>query len=340
MVPLNWFAHLPTLSSRPTLPARYRDAALFLLLAVLFGGSFVAIKTGLRELPPVLFASLRFDLAAVALLSYVVFTKPRSAWLPRTRGDFLWIGTAALFLVGIANSLLFLGQGTTTPAVASVMLGLNPVLAPVFAWWLLGERLSRVGALGIGIALSGVVLIVQPSPSMFTDASAVGQALVLAAAAAGALGSVLLNRVDPRLESVSLTAWATATGAVLLHAASFAAGESPASILDVGTATVASLLSVAIPSTALAYVIYFGLIDRVGPVRANLVAYAVPVFAALFGWLLLGAAVSAWTVGGFLVVVVGFVLIELETLRAELRRIRYRNPEPDVTPTAAPPCDD
>jgi drug/metabolite transporter (DMT)-like permease len=319
--------------------ARYRDAGLFVLLAALFGGSFVAIKTGLRELPPVLFAGLRFDLAAVVLLAYVAVSRPRRAWLPRTRGDLLGIGGAALFLVALNNGLLFAGQGATTPAAASVMYGLNPVLAPVFAWLLLGDRLSRASAAGIGVALAGVVLIVRPSPSALADASAVGQLLVLGAAGAVALGSVLLRRVRPRMDSVPLTAWAMAAGALVLHATSLAVGESPASVVGVGPATVGSLLVVAVPSTAVAYAIYFGLIDRVGPVRANLVAYLVPAFAALFGWVLLGATVSPWTVVGFAVVATGFGLVERETIRAELGRLRRRaratarpRAEPDAVP--------
>lgn len=337
MVPLNWPAPRAALANRLAVDARYRDAALFVLLAALFGASFVSIKTGLRELPPVLFAGLRFDIAAVALLAYVAVSRPRSAWLPRTRGDLLGIGSAAAFLIALNNGFLFLGQGTTTPAVASVMYGLNPILAPVFAWWLLGDRLSRVGTLGIGVALAGVVLIVRPSPATIADASAVGQLFVLGAAAAVAVGSVLLRRVGPRMESVALTAWAMALGALLLHVVSLAAGEAQASVLGVGPTTVASVLALAIPSTAVAYAIYFGLIDRVGPVRANLVAYVAPVFAALTGWLVLGAAVSPWTAVGFFVVVVGFGLIERQTLAAEVRRFRERTRE---TPTATPPCDD
>jgi len=337
VVPLNWPAVRSAFASRLSVDARYRDGALFVLLAALFGASFVSIKTGLRELPPVLFAGLRFDIAAVALLAYVAVSRPRSAWLPRTRGDLLGIASAAAFLIALNNGFLFLGQETTTPAVASVMYGLNPILAPVFAWWLLGDRLSTVGAVGIGIALAGVVLIVRPSPSSLADASSVGQLLVLGAAAAVAVGSVLLRRVGPRMESVALTAWAMAGGAVLLHVVSLAAGESPATALGVGPATVASVVALAIPSTAVAYAIYFGLIDRVGPVRANLVAYVAPVFAALTGWLVLGAAVSPWTVVGFAVVVAGFALIERQTLAAEVRRVRERRRE---TPTATPPCDD
>ncbi len=341
MVPLNRSALFPTLPNRPTIPARYRNASLFVLLAALFGTSFVAIKTGLRELPPVLFASLRFDLGAAALLAYVALTRSRSAWLPSTRRDVLAIGAAALFLVALNNGLLFVGQGTITPAAASVMYGLNPALAPVFAWWLLGDRISWVGTLGIGVALAGVVIIVQPSPSAFADAGAAGQLLVLGAAVAVALGSVLLQRVGPQMDSVPMTAWAMGAGALLLHAGSLAVGEPSVRLAGVGPATVASILFVGIPSTAVAYAIFFGLIDRVGPVRTNLVAYAVPVFAALLGWLLLGAAASFWTVVGFLVLVVGFTLVERDTIRAEIRRLRHRrDPGPGSSPTAAPPCDD
>jgi drug/metabolite transporter (DMT)-like permease len=342
VVPLSRFAPLSALRDRLAVPPRYRDAVLFVALAALFGGSFVAIKTGLRELPPVLFAGLRFDLAAVVLLGYVVLVRDRSTWLPQSRADYLGIAVAAVFLVVLNNGLLFLGQGTTTPAAASVMYGLNPVLAPVFAWWLLGDRLSSVGALGIGVSLAGVVLIVQPSPSTFTDASAVGQLLVLGAAAAVALGSVLLQRVGVDMESTPMTAWAMGVGAILLHLLSFAIGETQTTVLAAGAATVWSVVLVAIPSTAVAYAIYFGLIERAGPVRTNLVAYVVPVFAALIGWVLLGAAVSAWTAVGFVVVVAGFALVERDTLRGELRRVRRRvrrrerSTEPDQSGVDAP----
>jgi drug/metabolite transporter (DMT)-like permease len=310
------------------------------LLAALFGSAFVAIKTGLRELPPVLFAGLRFDIGALALLSYLALTRPRSSWLPRTRGDLLGIGVAGVFLVALNNSLLFLGQGGITPGMASIMYGLNPVLAPVFAWWLLGDRISWPGAVGIGIALSGVVIIVQPSSSVITDASALGQMLVMGAAAAVALGSVLLQRVSPRMESIALTGWGMAVGAVLLHGVSLAAGESQTSVIGISPVTVLSLFVIGIPSTAVAYAIHFGLLARVGPVRANLVAYVVPVFAALTGWVLLGAAISVWTVVGFLVVVAGFAVVERNTLRQEWLRLRGRMGKQDSPPATVTPSDD
>ena len=328
---------------RSSLPTRYRNAGLFVLLAILFGSSFAAIKTGLRELPPLLFAGLRFDIGAAVLAGYIVATRSRPKWVPRTRGDLLGIGIAGVFLIALNNALLFTGQGTTTPAMASIMYGLSPVLAPVFAWWVLGDRLSKIGAVGISVALAGIVIIVQPSPSALASGGTVGQVLVLGAATAVAAGSVLLERVRPRIGYLPLTAWAMAVGAALLHGLSLVSGEPQASVTGIGPRAVMSLLVVGIPATAVAYAIRFDLLERLGSVRANLVAYVVPIAAALTGWLVLGAGLSVSTVLGFLIVVAGFGLVERQTLRYEvcrLRRWHAQRREPTQAQVDSWPSDD
>lgn len=345
MVPLKRITEISIRFPRVSLPAHYRDAVSFALLAVLFGGAFVAIKTGLREFPPLLFASFRFDIGAVVLIGYVVATRTRSAWLPETRRDVLGILVAGVFLVALNNALLFSGQGSTTPAMASIMYGLNPVLAPIFAWWLLGDRLSKTGALGIGIALAGVVTIVQPSPESLTGGETAGQFLVLGAATAIAVGSVLLKRIHPQMDRLPLTAWAMGVGALCLHLVSVANGEPQVSPGAVSPLSLASLLLVGVPSTAVAYALHFVLLERIGPVRANLVAYVVPITAALTGWLLLGAGLSAVTIVGFVVVVLGFGLVERQTLRGEVCRLRRwrgrrRGTRPVQDDVQRWPCDD
>jgi drug/metabolite transporter (DMT)-like permease len=298
---------------------RYRNAGLFVLLAGLFGVSFVAIEAGLGPLPPLLFAGIRFSLAVPLLLAYCVWRY--DAWLPRTRADYAGILVAGVAVVAGNNGLLFLGQQTTTPAAASVMYGLNPILAPVFALLLLGQRVDRRDALGILLGLAGVVVIVQPSPETLTQGSTIGQLLVLGAAVSVAFGSVLLRRFDTSLDSVPLTAWAMALGAVSLYAGGLALGE------QVGPGATAprvllAVLSLSVLSTAFAYPIYFGLIRDIGPIRANLVAYLVPVVAALTGWALLREPVTPETVLGFLVVVTGVALLERRVLAVEVARLR------------------
>ncbi|MFB6196070.1 MAG: DMT family transporter [Haloplanus sp.] len=297
---------------------RYRNVGLFLLLGVLFGSSFVAIKAGLNALPPVFFAALRFDVAAPVLLGYAAWRHDR--WLPRTRADAASLVVGGVTIVAANNGLLFLGQRTITPAAASVMYGLNPILSPAFAFLLLGQRLDIRGIVGILLGLVGVVIIVQPSPETLTSGSTVGQLLVLGAAATIAAGSVLMRRIDATMDSIPLTAWAMALGAALLHAASYGLGESVAGTAPTPTLVLAVLV-VAIPSTAAAYPIYFVLIRRIGPVRTNLVAYVVPIVAALTGWVLLGEPVTLATAVGFCVVVAGVALLERRVVATELGRL-------------------
>jgi drug/metabolite transporter (DMT)-like permease len=297
----------------------YRNAGLFVFLAALFGISFVAIKAGLAALPPVFFAALRADVAAPGLLAYVAWRY--ESWVPRSRADFASVVVGGVTLIAVNNALVFVGQQTLTPAGASVLYGFNPILAPVFAYVLLDQRLDLLSVSGIVLGLVGVVIIVQPSPETLLSGSTAGQLAVLGAALSVAFGSVLLRRLDATIDSITLTAWSMVFGAVLLHAGSAALGES----LSVGSlmtpTIVAAVLVVGIPSTAIAYPIYFTLIGRIGPVRTNLVAYVAPVFAAITGWVLLGEGVSLATGVGFLVVVAGIGILERHVIRAEIKRL-------------------
>jgi drug/metabolite transporter (DMT)-like permease len=173
--------------------------------------------------------------------------------------------------------------------------------------------------LGILVGLVGVVVIVQPSPEALTAGSTVGQMLVLAAAASVALGSVVLQRVEPTLDSIPMTTWAMFGGALLLHASSLALGESPDGSVLTPT-VIAAVGVVGVFSTAVGYPIFFALIRRIGSVRANLVAYSVPIFAAITGWVLFGVGVNPTTALGFVVVVAGVSLLERRVVAAELRR--------------------
>lgn len=296
---------------------RYRNAVLFLLVAVLFGSAFVGIEAGLAAIPPIFFAALRFDVATPLLLVYAAWRYDE--WIPRSRVDFASVGTSAVTIIVANNALLFLGQQTTTPAVASVMYGLNPILSPVFGLILLDERLDLLGTIGIVLGLIGVIVIVRPSPATFTSGSTLGPFYLFGAASTLALGSVLLKRFDAPLDSIPLTAWAMALGAVILHGFSLGLDESTSEIVLTPTIVLAVLV-VGIPSTAVAYPAYFALVPRIGPVRTNLVAYVVPVVASITGWILLNEPITPTTAAGFCIIVAGIVLLERRILVAELER--------------------
>ena len=298
--------------------SRLRPVALFLALGLLWGLSFPAITVGLSALDPLLFAAIRYDVAAVVLLAYAALGIDR--WRPRTRDDLSAVLAGGVFLVA-GNSLLFVGQQTTTSGVAAIIYSLIPILTTVFAFLLLAdERLTRTGLLGLGLGLLGVAIIARPDSGNLLAAGVVGKLLVLAAAVSVALGSVLVRRVSPLLDDAGLTAWAMLVGALLLHAGSLAAGESPPVALS--TAAVVAVVYLGTLATAVAYLIYFHLLGKYGPLRSNLVSYVVPVVATVAGAVLLGEPITPLTLLGFGVIFLGFVLVQRRSLAAFVERRR------------------
>ncbi|ELZ94506.1 DMT(drug/metabolite transporter) superfamily permease [Haloferax mucosum ATCC BAA-1512] len=296
----------------------YRRLALFVLASLFFGGTFVAAKAGLDYFPPLLFVALRFDIAAIALFGYVAATKSRDALRPRTLGDIVGILATGVFVIGLANAFLFVGQEHVSSGVGSIIFSLNPILTPVFAMvFLADERLSARGALGMLTGLVGVALVVQIDPSNLLGGAAVWKGVVFLGAVSGALGSVLIRWSDSSLSSSVRTAWALPVSAVLTHGLSIVSGESPAAVTWSPTAVVA-LGYVGIFAGAMAYIAYFGLLDDVGPIHGNLVFYAVPIVATLGGSALLGESISTLTLVGFIVIFAGFAVLASESIVAEV----------------------
>lgn len=301
-----------------------RDGGLFLLLSFLWGTSFMAIKLGLEFMPPVLFAAVRYDVTAVLMLGYVAATT--GAWRPRSRADWLAVGVGATLIIALYNAFLFVGQQGVTSGVAAILIGMNPILATGFSRVLLPqERLGGIETVGLLLGFLGVGLVARPESTGSLVAGLVAPAFVLLAAVCVALGSVVVQRVDSGLGTEGMVAWSTALGALLLHGMS--AGLPAESIGDVTLTPVAilSVVHLAVFASALGYVIYFKLLDRLGAIEINLVSYAVPVFAALSGWLVLDESLDMAAVAGFVVIFVGFLLLKQATIRERISVEREAN---------------
>ena len=304
---------------------RYRNLLFFLALAAMWGSAFVAIKAGLGEPgapayfydAPVLFAAVRYDVAGVLMLGYAAWATDR--WRPRDRDEWVLVGVGAVFLIAGYHAFLFVGQRGTTSAAAAVIVSLSPVLTTAFARALLpNERLSVVGIVGMLLALAGVVVLASPSPDDFAGSRF--EALVFGAAVSFALGSVLARRLETDLPIETMEAWSMLGGAALMHLLSLGLDESVSGAPPLREAV--ALAYLAVVASAAGFLVYFDLLDRLGPIEINLVSYVAPVVAALVGFLLLGEVVDAGTVVGFAVIVLGFLLIKRRAIRAELTRPR------------------
>ncbi|WP_435153074.1 DMT family transporter [Haladaptatus sp. DFWS20] len=301
--------------------ARYRNTVLFVLLSLIWGSSFVAIETGLRAFPPVLFAALRYDVASAVMLAVVAglgIRRDDFQWRPAMRTDWLLVVIGGVFIFGLYLALIFTGQQYVTSGVAAVVLSLKPVVTPLFAVTLLpNERFGRLQVAGVLIALLGVIVVANPTS---LGGGTVGVGLLFVAALVFAVASVLTQKIGTTLPTLTQQAWMMVVGALFLHATSAVIRGVP-SVSPTPSALV-SLAYLAFVASVVGYFVYFDLLERIGASEANLVNYVVPVVATLFGWLLLGEPITDSTILGFLVIVAGFILLKWATLKRGVVAVR------------------
>lgn len=297
-------------TSRLSAVSRLRDAGLFCTLAAFWGISFPAITVGLEYLPPLLFAALRYDVAAVLLLGYaVIWTED---WWPAGRNNYHAIFGGGVFLIA-GNGFLFLGQQTVPSGVAAILQALVPIVTAIWALALLGERLSLLGAVGVGIGFLGISLVVQPDPNNLLGDETLGRLLIVGQVISVSLGGVIVQRVQPSLSRVPLTGWSMLVGALVLHLVSLGAGELPSASAIMPVA-IGTILYLGIFSTAIAFYIYFYIIENHGAFEVSLVTYLVPIVATLIGVFVLQETISPLSFAGFGLVAVGFVFLKREAL--------------------------
>ncbi|WP_435064420.1 DMT family transporter [Halobaculum sp. EA56] len=283
---------------------------LFVLLATLWGGSFVAIEAGVKEWPPLLFAAVRYDVAGALVLGLAVARGGRA--LPGTRDDVAAVAVVSVFVVFAHHALLYVGQGSVPGAVASAVVALAPVVSALLAPLVLGdEGLGRTEAIGVGVGFLGVVAVTNPGGTGGVPVR--GTALVFAATVAFAVGTLLLRRVRPTLSTAALQGWGMLAGALLLHAGSGVLGEPQ--VVSPSPAGLATLAFLIVGPGVVAYLLYFRLLDDVGATRTMLVGYAEPMAAAGLSFAAFGYVPTTGAVLGFLLVLVGFALVQGHALR-------------------------
>lgn len=182
----------------------YRDLALFLGLAVMWGGAFPAIEIALSAMPPLLIAAIRFDLAGLSMLGYALIATNR--WRPSTPGDVLAILGGGAHFIPVGQGIWFIGQELTTSALSGLMTSVIPILTAAWSWVLMPQdRVSRRGLAGLGIGFVGVLLILVPGADSLVSEGLTGKLVIFCSAIGTALGSVLIRRADHGISTPAVT---------------------------------------------------------------------------------------------------------------------------------------
>ncbi len=276
----------------------------FMLLAAIWGSSFLFMRIAIVEFGPVPTAALRVAIATAFLLPLLWLRR----LLPQLRQHWRPVFVIGLLNSGIPFALFAFALLSISTGLSAVLNATVPLFGALIAWGWMKERPGALRGLGLVIGFVGVALLAWDKASFKSDGSghAPGWA-VLACLLACACYAVAANAAKRYLGG--LPALVTATGSqmgatlgLLLPALWFWPAKLP------GLRAWLALLALGIACTGIAYILYFRLIERAGPPRALAVTFVVPVFAVFYGSVFLGETVTGWMVFCAGVIVCGTAL--------------------------------
>ncbi len=275
----------------------------FVLLALLWGSSFLFMREGAYEFGPFPTAWVRITLAALMLTPILLWRQQipvlHAHWRPTLSSGLL---NSGIPFACYAYALMHISTG-----LASILNATTPLFGALIAWAWLGDKLNATRALGLALGFTGVVLLASDVPGgiSFKEGGS-GLAVVACLVAtfcygiAGSFTKRYLQNV-PSLVTTTGSLWGASLGLAIPALLSWPS-DMP-SLHAWAALGIAGLLC-----TALAYVLYFRLMTRTGPARAMTVTYLIPVFANLLGVIFLDEVVTHWMMGCAVVIVAGTAL--------------------------------
>ncbi len=284
-----------------------RQADLALLTATfLWGTSFVAVKSALADATPFAFITVRFGVAALAL---VPGTRFRPAPDRRELVGGLLLG--ALVAVGFISQTA--GLVITTPSRSAFIVAVSSILAPLIALALLGQRPSWLVAAALALAMFGIYLLTAP------DAGGLNRGDLLTLICAGCFGGqiVTVTVLSRRHDSRRLVFWQIATTALL---GVLAAGLLEHPHIRWTPRFLGALGYTVLFASTICFVLQMSAQRHMSSARAALIFCFEPLFAALTSWLVLGERLSLVQWLGGALILLGMVAAELPWQPAPERR--------------------
>ncbi|MET0648544.1 MAG: EamA family transporter [Pyrinomonadaceae bacterium] len=280
----------------------------FVILCCIWGSTWMFIKLGLRDLPPLSFAAARF-LLATAILAAVVAA--RRARLPKGRAEWMLLAQTGVLAFGLNYGLLFWGEQHISSGLAALLQATIPVFGMLLAHpYLPGERLNARKLAGALLGVVGVGVIFSHQLGSEGSMALWGSAAVVLGAAFAAWANVLVKARGMRLDASVLSAGQMACGFVALASAALVLEGDPRELRWTPLALTCLLYLTLVGSVA-AFLLFYWLVRHVDVTKTMLIALVTPLAAVLLGVIALGEEMSWRTVAGGAVILSGVALVVL-----------------------------
>lgn len=281
---------------------------LIAILSVIWGGAFFLIEVGLRSYPPITLVFMRLALAvppmwlAMRLMGERLPREPRLWWLLTVVGA---LNCALPFI------LFFWGQQYLDSGYAAILNATTPIWGVITAHFLTSdEKATPARIVGVLLGMAGIIVMVGPSAMAGLSDNLLAQIACLVSTVFYSFAAIY----GRRLSQGSLTPMAVATGqtltATLLMVPVVLLVDQPWTMATPRLDATLAGITLALLSTALAYTLYFRLIDRAGASNAQLVAFLMPILAVILGFAFLNESLSGGQVIGAALIGLGLVILD------------------------------
>ena len=264
----------------------------YLLVCVFWGSTYLAIRIGVHDLPPFLFAGGRFLVAGLLLLGGALAAGER---LPRRPRDYAVLAAVGLFLLGGGNTMVVWAEQFTPSGMASLFVVTVALWMALFDALVPGGsgRLSWRVVAGLVLGLVGTAVLVEADPRALLSADLRGPIALTGASASWAFGSVLYKRQHPEAGPYVGAAIEMIAGGVVVLLLGLTVGE--AGHLHFTARGLGALAYLVVFGSIVGYTAYAYALHHAPATIVGTYAYVNPLIAVLLGWLLLGESVGPRT---------------------------------------------
>ncbi len=285
-------------------------------MCLIWGTTWVAIKIGLRSIPPVLGASLRFLLASLFLLGLIEFRKIQFA-----RDKTFWnLGILmGLSSFGIPLALVYWGTQYIPTGLASILFATHPFAVALCSYFLLtNERLTRPKLAGILLGFIGIYVIFASEFSFQSNLAIEGMIAIILSSALQAFTLVTIKKYGGPYNTMSLNYVGMVIGGVLLAVMSYFVENHEGLVFN--NEAILSLVYLAVFGSVVTFVTYFWLLKHVEVVLLSLTAFVTPIIAVIAGVVVFNESLTTQMLGGSALVLVGIIVANSNDLLSVIRR--------------------
>jgi drug/metabolite transporter (DMT)-like permease len=300
---------------------RGRALVAYLLVCTVWGSTYLVIRIGVGQLPPFLFAGIRFFIAGLLLGAGVLATGGR---LPRRARDWRTLAITSVFLLVGGNAIVVWAEQFTASGPASVFVAAMPLWAAFFDAVIPGGKSVLTWRIGLGLALGflGSALLAGVTPSELLVADLRGPISLTLASASWAFGTVYWKRHPTESSPYEAASVQMTVSGALLTVIGLALGEWPAwHLTPTGFGALAYLV---LFGSIVGYTAYGYALKHASATVVGTYAYVNPVVAVALGWLILHEPVTIRTLSAMVLILGAVIWIQLASRAANQHTAEIR----------------